>query len=234
VKRGSLSFLFLLLTPLIFTQVAALPHWHSKLYKVYLNRGEINARIICDKLFPLMTPEEINDSFDDLRKMIRNIIIEKRGRRSEAFLISILHVHGHLVHFIEDAQVVIKTKKVFVPSRGQFVPGTMPLMRYWEQMARESGVELYCYKFLAACFDYLGVHLRVYLSFPCRSKKHLSDVETRWLYWLNKLGSKLRDHEKFGGYYDENTTLFREVFAEWKERFDKMHDYNRGSSWEGG
>ncbi|MCK4517742.1 hypothetical protein KAT92_03140 [Candidatus Babeliales bacterium] len=233
MKRGSLSFLFLLFTPLIFSPLEAQPNWHSKLYNIYLCKGEINARLICDKLFPRMTPEEINDSFDDLRRMIRDIIIEKRGRRSEAFLTSILHVHGHLVHFVEDAQVIVKTKKVFVPRRGQFVPGTMPIMRYWEKMAREKGVELYCYKFIAACFDYLGVHLRVNLSFPCTSKKHLSDVESRWLYWLNKLGSKLRDHSQFGGYYDENIILFREVFAEWKERFDKIHESNRGSSWEG-
>ena len=217
--------LFIPLSPL---PLAAQPYGHSKLYKIYLYKGEINASLICDRLFPAMTPEEINDSFDDLRKMIRDLIIERRGRRSEAFLTSILHVHGHLVHFIEDAQVVVRTKKVFIPRRGQFVPGTMSLMRYWERMARERGVELYCYKFLAACFDYLGVHLRVYLSFPCRSSKNLSDVESRWLYWLNKLGSKLRDHEQFGGYYDENVILFREVFAEWKERFDKMHESNRG------
>lgn len=216
--------LFLLLVMSMFGSCIAR---RSVLYDVYLSKGELDAKIICDGYFLRMSPEEINKSLRDIRQFIRavfrSVIKNKIKKVDEAFLVNILHIHGHIINFIEDAWVDLDTKRVFKARKGKPVMGNvMQLSRYWSRMEQQNNEKLHCYKFYAGCIDYLIVLLRSFFTVSCKSEEALEEMEDRWMHWLiERLGCKLDGHHAFGGYYAENIELFRQIFQAWKNDFEK-------------
>jgi len=205
----------------------------SVLYKSYLAKGELDAKLICNCYFPQMSPEEINKSLCDIRQFLRAVlraVIKDESRKAdETFLINILHIHGYIINFIEDAWLNLDTKKVFVAKKGRRITGNvMQLARYWSYLEQQCGEKLHCYKFYASCIDYLIVFLRSRFLVPCKDGKALNDMESRWLHWLvERLWCKLDGHMTFGGYYGENIELFRQIFQAWKSDFEKKQELKR-------
>jgi hypothetical protein len=200
----------------------------ASLWTVYnttclLERGELDAQFLCKNFFPKMTPEEINGAFRDIRKFIEHYIKTAIGndlkKVGEGFLTDILHVYGYLIRFIENAWVDRKTKRVFVEEKKDSVTNADRLMDYW-WFYEQSGHKLYCYKAYANCIDLLNILIRAHFMFPCYSEEQLKEMDSRWLWWLEKVTGKLRDNPIFGGYYQENVRLFREVYALWKNDFE--------------
>jgi len=208
----------------------------SVLYKIYLSKGELDAQVICDGYFLRMSPDEINKSLRDIRQFIRAVLCavmkNKTREVDEAFLINILHIHGYIINFIEDAWVDLDTKKVFKAKKGKPVSGNaVQLSRYWSWMEQAQNEKLHCYKFYASCIDYLIVLLRAHFLVPCKDEEALEDMEDRWLHWLvERLGCKLDGHLSFGGYYSENIELFRQIFQSWKDDFEQKKQIERGKS----
>ena len=201
------------------------------LHDIYLYKGELDAPLICKKIFPRMLPEQVNESFRDVRKFIQNYsrttLCEDRRKIGEIFLRDILHVYGHIFTFAQNARVDMKTKRVFVPEVNDRTIGTRSLVDYWWLLEHEVGLKLHVYKFYASCIDYLTVMIHSYMTFPCFDKKQLREMDDRWLWWLEKVTSKLSEDPVFGGYYQENARLFREVFSLWKSDFDSKQELKK-------
>ena len=201
------------------------PAKRSTLYERSLKFGFLDGKQVRKYYFPVMTPEDINLALLDIRKFIRDTIksvIKDKGRQvDENFLINLLHVHGHVVRFIEDARVDLKTKRVFV-EKETTTPGTISLREYWKKISAETGVELHEAKFYARCTDYLVILLRECFSSICTEKEFVHDVKSRWWYWAKKrLLTKLENDPVFGCYYVNRLALFESLFAKWQDRIDK-------------
>lgn len=205
------------------------------LYECFLSQEqELDAYLVCKSIFPRMSPEQINDSVRDIQLFIE--AYERAGVRAtlaqqckigDFFLTNILHAYGHVITFIEEAWVNIKSKRVFVQkSNREFVPNSVPLMDYWLYLEQQ-GVKLHIDTFYASCIDYLLVMIGTQLSMPCRDVEHMSEVQDRWIYWMEKVARKLEDNETFGGYYAEQVKNFKEVFALWRSDFEKQEKMKR-------
>lgn len=198
------------------------------LFDLYIKKNlELDTDLVCNHIFPLMTPEQINESLNDIRKFTEEY--ERAGVKSdlrgdqkigEFFLANILHSFGYVVTFIENAWVDIKSKAVFVEENYEDVENAIPLEEYWDFLSKRDGLKINTDKLYASCIDYLTVMLGVHLSEPCLDWDHLSEVEDRWIYWMEKVTRKLDGNEIFGGYYNEYLSIFREVFYLWKVDFE--------------
>ena len=198
------------------------------LYKIYLSKCELDGELLRKVYLPRLSPEQINLALRDIRIFIRSVlrgVVRGKDRKADRdFLINILHIHGHIINFIEDSWVNLDTKKIVVTTKkGQRATGNViPLARYWSWIEKEKGEKLHCYKFYASCIDYLMILIRSYFRFPCKDQDLLGDVEDMWLYWLiERLACKLDGHLDFGGYYAENVELMRQIFQIWKDDFEK-------------
>lgn len=201
------------------------------LSKKYLSKGELYAPLICETYFPKMSVEQINDSIREITRFIEYYVfvtaIINRKKIGVLFLTNILHTYGHIIRFIEDARVNLKTKKVFRVDDGEWVPNCVSLSDYWAFMEDASGYKLHCHKFYATCIDYLSVMLRSFLLFPAKDWEQVDDVELRWLHWIERIEKKLNGNKIFGGYYHENVKFFREVFLLWEDDFSKKQELER-------
>lgn len=195
------------------------------LYKKYLYKGELNGYVVAKFFIPSMTPLEINDALRDIRTFIEGFIAtavknvpEKVG---ESFLTEVLHAYGHVITAIENAWVNRQTGRVIVTKKGETVDNADSLVDYWWSLERFEGVKLHSHKFYASCLDYLNIMVKGYMLFPCYDCHQWEEMEDRWFRWLEKVTAKLHENQTFGGYYQESIRLFREVFALWREDFEK-------------
>jgi len=201
------------------------------LHEKYLSEGDLDAVLITKGLFKRMDPLDINEALRDIRRFVESYVstavrnhIEKIG---EKFLTDILHVYGHVINFIDDAWVDRKSKGVRLVEGQDWVPHADPIRDYWWYEEHMGGVRLHSYKFYASCLDYLTIMTRAYFLFPCHGYSQWSEMDSRWLWWLEKVTVKLSDSERFGGYYQENVKLFKGVYSLWKDDFEKKQKKSR-------
>ena len=219
MKVFKLKFIILLLSSLLIFNANAKKR--SFLYEAYLSKGELDSPLICHGFFLQMTPEQINESIGEIRKFVREEVMDNLSNIDESLIKRILHVHGHIIKFIEEAWVHKKTKKVFRPKpKNIHSTELISLMAYWKSLEK-SGVKIHYPKFFASCIDYLAMLLRAYFSYPCTDGQRLNEVEHQWLYWMGRVEKHIDDDPIFGGYYNENLSLFKEVFKGWLETFNK-------------
>ena len=201
---------------------------NSRLYKKYINRRkEFDARYAIEHYMEGSSYKELNLSLLDIRKFIREVVrnhIKYCGIKiNKYFLVNILNIHGHLIKFLENAYVNLKTKKVFEKRSGMVFSSSeaMPLLSYWAEVERDEGLVLHWYKFYASCIDYLILQVRSHLLFPCHGWEELSEMGN-WMHWLTqRLQMQLVGNLTFGGYYRTQVELFQEMFKKWSEEFKK-------------
>lgn len=206
----------------------------SELYKKYLHRGGLDPKIIKKCYFEGASPEEVNLALRDLRKFIfefiKNTLIKNKKEIDDSFLINILNIYGHIIIYLEKARVDLTTKKVFKQKRrfgNTERPNSQLLFSYWAEMERKNGTKLHWNKFYARGIDYLIVLIRNYLMSPCESQKELSEMQDPWMYWLvERLGARISNNSKFGGYYNDDILRIKEIFKIWEKEFEKKHSGN--------
>jgi hypothetical protein len=194
--------------------------------QAYLCKGELDPNLISKCFFPYMTPNQVNTSLRDIRRFIEKftrVAVKKDVRLvGEKFLTDILHTYGHVINFIDNSWVDRRTNRIVVAKKNKdWVPNADPLVDCWWYMEQTQGAKLHMYKFYASCIDYLTIMIRAYLLFPCRDYNQLCEMDNRWLWWIEKVTCKLHENSVFGGYYQENVKLFREVYMLWKRDFDE-------------
>lgn len=208
------------------------------LYKVYLSKGELDAKILRYAYLRHLSPQEINLALRDIRKFIRNAVKkalkDPKKQIDEFALTNILHIFGHIYMFIEHTWIDNETEKikaVYEPKdRVNNVPGATRLLDYWAEKEKTEGLKLHTHKFYANAIDFLIVMVRSYLIFPCRSMEDWKEMNKRWVLWLvNKLAPKMERSLAFGGYYHENIELFKEIFAAWVDDYKKTLQLQRRS-----
>ena len=221
VLKSKFTILFFLSTLIPFFAIANPNKEQSLFYKAYLSKGELNANLVCHGFFLEMTPEQINNAINDIRKFIQEEVIANINKIDEFFIKRILHIHGHIIMFIEEAWVHKKTKKL-VRARPKNVPAYefISLMKYW-QILENSGVKIHYHKFFASCIDYLAMLLRAYFSYQCTNYQKLDEVNYTWMYWMGRISGHISDNAIFGGYYSQNLILFKEIYRIWEEDFNK-------------
>lgn len=194
----------------------------SKLYSSYLSKGELDVLVVCRDFFPLMTPEEINDSLRDIRKFIRMVIKQDLDKVDEVFLNNILYIYKTFAEFFELAWVDKETKAVFITQYGDLPSGNVEkLFDYWNKMEISSRQTLEYYKFYASWIDYTVVLIGANFSFSCKDYAKLWAVENL-LRVMEYAINKLEENEVFGGYYQQSMLLFRKYFDTWKGEFEKL------------
>lgn len=205
------------------------------LYDAYLSKGTLDAVLVCKCFLPYMVPEEINRALRDVRVFIAKVVQQKvccsYASIGETFLDDILNSYGHIIKFIDSAWVDRSTHRVFVVEEGEFARNAYPLKEHWLIMERDYGWKLHSEKFYASAIDYLTIMIRAYLRLSCADEAQKKDLKDRWLWWLEKVTSKIIESPIFGGYYKENVEKYRGVCALWIDDFDAKWEHKRKASY---
>lgn len=202
------------------------PTYKNKKIAEYLAKGELDINVITDHLFPVLSPDEINDCLYDIVKYIRFVMKNSINKIDEAYINNVISVYTKMYRWIESARVTNDGKHVFALKFGQKDSKSVKLLEHWQKMERDQGLRLFRYVFFSTVIDYAMILWHAYIALPCRDREMLRKVEDK-VYSIEWTTSLVQDDKVFGGYYQEYLKLIKQVFAEWKKEFEETETNTR-------